>query len=322
MLKLSVILVAHNMRREISRTLQSLITDYQVNCENLDYEVLVIENGSTEKLDAKTVESFGPQFRYHYLQDPPPSPAYALNYGAKHSTGNILCFMIDGAHLLTPGVFKQAMSVFGAIENPVVLTRYFFLGPSDQNESVLTGYCKEKEDALLEKIDWPHEGYRLFEIGVPLQGDVPKITWFNKMIESNCLFMYRSTFERVGGADEGFDMPGGGFLNIDLCKEASDLPGAQPVQLIGEGSFHQIHGGTTTNVTAEERDEKVSAYLAQYRKIRGHEVAASEKDVYYWGHLPTFHSKIHMLNRPYNQRPVPEKLKNIIRYDGQSKGQG
>ncbi len=301
-MKLSVIVVAYNMAREIPRALQSLHRDYQLGSEKLDYEVLVIDNGSSESLSGVDIEAFGPEFKYHYLQDAPPSPAYALNYGAKHSTGDILCFMIDGAHLLTPGVFKWALASFRAFEKPVVLTRYFYLGPASQNDSILQGYDKTAEDALLAKIDWPQDGYRLFEIGTPLQGRQPKITWFNKMFESNGLFMHRSVFEQIGGANERFDIPGGGFLNIDLYSESVAVPGATPVQLIGEGSFHQLHGGTTTNVSPEERDAKVSHYHEQYREIRGQDSTVTDKDVFYLGHLPTHHSKIHLWNKPLIQR--------------------
>lgn len=297
-MKLSVIVIAYNMSREIPRTLQSLGRTYQLDCEDLDYEVLVLDNNSSAPLDARMVESHGANFHYHFLKDAPPSPAYALNYGARHSSGDILCFMIDGAHLLTPGAFRMALATFRAFANPLVLTRYFYMGPASQNESILDGYNQAEEDRLLASIDWPRDGYRLFEVGVPLQGRQPKITWFNKMFETNCLFLNRSLFARIDGADERFDIPGGGFLNMDLYSEAAAIEGVTPVQLIGEGSFHQLHGGTTTNVSPEERDAKVLEYHDQYRQIRGHDCTVTDKDIYYLGHLPSHHSKIHLWSRP------------------------
>lgn len=297
-MKLSVIVIAYNMQREIPRTLQALSRDYQLDCADLDYEVLVIDNNSSKRVDEHMVRSHGENFHYHFLPDAPPSPAYALNYGARHSTGEILCFMIDGAHLLTPGVFRMALATFRAFRDPLVLTRYFYLGPGSQNESILAGYNQAEEDRLLASIDWPRDGYRLFEIGVPLQGRQPKITWFNKMFETNCMFIARSLFARIGGADERFDIPGGGFLNMDLYNEAAAVDGVVPVQLIGEGSFHQLHGGTTTNVSPAERDAKVESYRAQYREIRGRECTVTDKDIYFFGHLPNHHSKIHLWSRP------------------------
>lgn len=297
-MKISVVVIAYNMQREIPRTLQSLSPDYQLDVTADDYEVLVLDNNSSEPLDGTMVRSFGDNFRYQFLEDAPPSPAYALNYGARHTSGDVLCFMIDGAHLLTPGVLKHIRAAYRAFGPSVVLTRYFYLGPGSQNETIEQGYCKAEEDRLLDKIDWPHDGYRLFEIGSALQGRQPKITWFNKMFETNCLAVRREDFERMGGADERFDIPGGGFLNIDLYAESAALPGVTPVQLVGEGSFHQLHGGTTTNVSPEERDAKVAIYHDQYRAIRGRDSQVTDKQVYYLGHIPTEHAKIHRFSRP------------------------
>ncbi len=310
--KLSVILVAHNMHREIPRTLQSLAPDYQVGAEDMDYEVLVVDNGSSQRPDPGFLDTLPGHCRYHYLEDPPPSPAYALNYGMVQSTGEVLCLMIDGAHLLSPGVLSYALAAFRAYPSPVVMTRCFFMGPGDQNDTVLEGYNQQVEDGLMQQINWPEDGYRLFEVGSPQQGHVPKIGWFNRMIESNCLFMRREIFHDIGGANERFDLPGGGFLNLDLYREAAEHPATQVVQLIGEGSFHQFHGGTTTNVSPQERDAKVLGYKAQYEAIRCKEFDVSPKDVQYLGHLPTRHSKIHLRNRGKPNKPIPEDLRAAI----------
>lgn len=311
-MKLSVIVIAYNMAREIPRTLQSLTPHYQQGMEEVDYEVLVIDNGSPQPLGAGVVEAFGPRFHYHYLADAPTSPAHALNYGASQARGEILCFMIDGAHLLTPGVFKLALAAFRAFDQPVVLTRYFYLGPGDQNDTVMQGYNQQREDELLQQIAWPEDGYGLFEIGEPLIAHVPKITWLNRMIESNCLFMHRDIYTAIGGANEQFDLPGGGFLNMDMCREATAFPSTQPVLLIGEGSFHQVHGGTTTNVSPEERDKKVASYNRQYEAIRGREFKVADKDVFYLGHQPTLRSKIHLRNRPGGNGPVTQELRDAV----------
>ncbi|PLW81647.1 hypothetical protein CWI75_14350 [Kineobactrum sediminis] len=297
-MKLSVIVIAYNMQREIPRTLQSLTANYQQGIAEEDYEVLVIDNKSPDPVDREMVESFGPNFRYFYLEEGKPSPAFALNFASVQARGDILCFMIDGAHILTPGVLSLAMSAFRAFGQCVVLTRYFYLGPGSQNETILEGYSKREEDRLLASIDWPRDGYRLFEIGAALQGRQPKITWLSKMFETNCLFLAKEDFNTMGRADERFDFPGGGFLNIDLYAEAAKIEGITPVQLVGEGSFHQLHGGITTNVTPEDRDAKVERYHDQYRVIRGADSTVTDKNIHYLGHVPTEHAKIHRRSRP------------------------
>ena len=103
-MKLSVIVVAYDMHRELPRTLQSLSPSYQSGADTLDYEVLVMDNASPEPMDPASIEALGPQFHYHYLEDAPPTPAMALNEGCARSTGDILCLMIDGLLIPLPAI--------------------------------------------------------------------------------------------------------------------------------------------------------------------------------------------------------------------------
>lgn len=297
-MRLSVIVLAYKMQRELPRTLQSLSRDYQLASASLDYEVIVVDNGSPEPLEQTVGELPGNvPLRWLRLDPAPASPALGLNRAVEMARGDLVCIMVDGAHLLTPGVFAWSLRAFAAFDNPVVAVRYFYLGPGEQPETVKSGYSQAREDRLLADIGWPREGYRLFEIGTPLRGGAERITWFNRMFESNCLFMRRDLYRQVGGADEAFDLPGGGFLNLDLYKRAVDSEGAVPVQLVGEGSFHQVHGGTTTNSSDDLRDGRLAEYLAQYRTLRGHDRLVSDKPLMFLGHLPTQASKIHLRKR-------------------------
>jgi len=45
-MKLSIVVIFHNMRREAQRTLHSLSKAYQRNVDDLDYEVIAIDNAS------------------------------------------------------------------------------------------------------------------------------------------------------------------------------------------------------------------------------------------------------------------------------------
>ena len=66
------------MRREAERTLHSLSRAYQQGIDDLDYEVIVVENGSADdqRLGEDFVRGFGPEFRYLDLgDDATPSPA-------------------------------------------------------------------------------------------------------------------------------------------------------------------------------------------------------------------------------------------------------
>ena len=200
--------------------------------------------------------------------------------------------MVDGAHMLTPGVLCHAMDMFAARPDPLVAVAPFFLGPGPQMRTIQEGYDEAEEDRLLAEIDWPSAGYRLFEIGSPYRlfeepEKRPKLFWFVRLFESNCLFMRRSAFERVGGCDERFDLPGGGLLLPDLYRELCRLPETEIVQLLGEASFHQLHGGISTNTTVTDQRRQWERYLAQYEQLRGEPWEVSQKPVHYYGHMPS-----------------------------------
>jgi glycosyltransferase involved in cell wall biosynthesis len=296
-MKLSVILIAYDMAREIPRTLQSISRTYQHGALDLSYEVLLIDNGSPVPLDEKTWLDVDVPVRLIRLHDASSSPAYAINIALEEAVGEIVCLMIDGAHLLTPGVFRMALSSFRAFEDAVVAIRYFYLGIEEQTVSIEKGYNQQAEDKLLEKIHWPTDGYRLYEISTPLRSGASRLTWFNRMFEANCLFMKRSLFQALGGADERFDYPGGGFVNLDIFKRAMEAPGVTPIQIIGEGSFHQFHGGITTNSIGNEREARLEKYRLQYAQIRGHDELMAKVSFTYLGHMPTTASNITAVER-------------------------
>ncbi|MGB1141117.1 MAG: glycosyltransferase family 2 protein [Halioglobus sp.] len=296
-MKLSVILIAYDMAREIPRTLQALSRDYQHDALDLEYEVILVDNGSPQPLDPSSWSHVDVPVTFIYLEDAPPSPAHAINVALEQAQGEILCLMIDGAHLLTPGVFKMALASYAAYDGPVVVaTRYFWMGPESQNLSISKGYNKQVEDQLLESINWPEDGYRLFEVGAPLLQKDEHINWLNRMFESNCLFLPRDLFVEQGGAEERFDIPGGGFINLDIFNRAVEAPGVTPVQLIGEGCFHQLHGGTTTNISMKERNAEIEKYHEQFAEIRGHSQIITTKTFMFMGHIANNAAKIHRLS--------------------------
>jgi hypothetical protein len=286
------------MAREIPRSLQGLARDYQQGAAGLDYEVLLMDNGSPERLDPESWAAVDVPVRLIEVPAAPPSPGRAINLGLEQARGDIVCLMIDGAHILTPGIFELALASFNAFDDAVVATRYFWLGPDAQNDSIVAGYDQAEEDRLLAGIGWPQDGYRLFEIGAPLITGGENINWMNRLFESNCFFMTRSLFETIGGADERFDLPGGGLINADIFRRAVDHPGTTPVQLIGEGCFHQVHGGTTTNISTAERNERLARYLDQYEAIRGDRDIITHSAFSFLGHVPTEAAKIHRWRKP------------------------
>jgi glycosyltransferase involved in cell wall biosynthesis len=265
---LSVVVVTYNIPREIPRTLLSLSAAYQRDIAADDYEVIVVDNGSNPPFDERVFDGLAGNFRLIRIHPASPSPAHAINRGIAAAKGKVIGVMIDGARIVTPGLLHFARH--GAVLYPtaIVATLGWYLGHDFQRWSMRYGYNQAREDALLASIAWPEDGYRLFEIATLDESSVEG--WFFPIAESNALFMRRELWTQLGGADERFDMPGGGLLNLDTLTRALALPDAQVVIPLGEGTFHQYHGGIATNQPAEQMVGSFERWNDQYAQIRGH----------------------------------------------------
>ncbi|MGH8549408.1 MAG: glycosyltransferase family 2 protein [Methylococcales bacterium] len=281
---LSFVVVTYNMERELPRTLQSLSKSYQLGTNGINYEVLVVDSGSRPPFGSERVETYGGYFRYIYLENAPPSPAYALNQGVKQSRGSIVCLMIDGARIASPGIARWAVSAFLTFDDPTVSVLGWHLGPQSQNFSINQGYNQQREDALLQEIGFPGHGYKLFDISV--FGGSCEAGWFSPIAESNAIFLRKETYWKIGGYDERFDLAGGGLVNLDFYRRAVLRDQSELVILLGEGVFHQIHGGIATNVSDQQLKRNLQTWRAQYKEIRGEEFARPKKQPIYLGTIP------------------------------------
>ncbi len=282
--ELTIIVVFFNLEDQIRKTLYSLSAAYQRCIEVEDYEVLVIDNGSDKPLPSEWIESLEGRFTCIRRENASPSPAAAVNLGIRMARGRHVGVITDGARLVTPGLLAFALKAFRAFENPVVTALAWHLGPDIQRRAVLQGYSREEEDRLLERIGWPDNGYRLFEISA--LGGSSAAGWFLPKPESSTLFARKTLFEALGGYDERFDEPGGGLVCHDFYHRINEAPGTELVMLLGEGSFHQLHAGAMTGANQAEAAEKLRRWSAQYQKLTGHPPGRPSKPVNLLGQLP------------------------------------
>jgi glycosyltransferase involved in cell wall biosynthesis len=263
---LSVVVVVHNMAREAPRTLYSLSAAYQQHIAADDYEIIVVDNGSMPPFDAKVIDSLAGNFRLLRLDPAPASPARAINRGLAEARGKVVGVMIDGARIVTPGMLHFARRGVELYPRALVVTLGWYLGRDLQRWSMEAGYNQQREDEMLTSIGWPQDGYRLFEIAAFDESSVDG--WFSRIEESNALFLSRDSWNRIGGIDERFDAPGGGYVNLDTLARAMELPDSELVVLLGEATFHQFHGGIATNRSYRDLSHSLNKWEEQYQAIR------------------------------------------------------
>ncbi|MEY2459681.1 MAG: hypothetical protein QOG30_1511 [Acidimicrobiaceae bacterium] len=242
---LSVVVVVHDMARELPRTLRSLSPEHQSGIDADAYEVIVVDNGSAAAVDPALVERFDGHLRIEQIDPAPPSPVHAANRGLELAEGALVGLLIDGARLASPGLLAGACRARVLAERPVITAPAFHLGSVKHMHASEVGYDQTAEDDLLAGSGWEADGYRLFEISV-LAGSSGR-GLFGPMGESSSLFMPREQWDELGGLDDRFALPGGGLANHDLYRRACALGGIELIVLLGEGTFHQYHGGAATS---------------------------------------------------------------------------
>jgi hypothetical protein len=86
--------------------------------------------------------------------------------------------------------------------------------------------------------------------------------------------------------DERFDQPGGGFVNLDTLERALNLPGVEMVMLLGEASFHQVHGGISTNSLPHQLASDLEQWHIHYQNLRQQDWRLPKPKITYYGTLP------------------------------------
>ncbi|MCV6597014.1 MAG: glycosyltransferase [Mangrovicoccus sp.] len=258
--KLSLVIVAYDMARELPRTLQSLAPAMQRGLAAEDYEIIVVDNASQSPADLSACAAIAPNTRFITVPERNVSPCHAGNIGLAVARADFVGLMIDGARMASPGLLSGALNAYAGNTAAVIGSHGFHLGQEVQSLAVTKGYDQAAEDALLDKAGWQEDGYRLFDISVFSKSSGKG--WRVLPSESNALFLHRDRWRDLDGLDEDFRSPGGGLVNLDLWKRACEIPNAAVKMLLGEGTFHQIHGGVTTSSATSRRAEFDHEYEA------------------------------------------------------------
>ena len=263
--KVSIIVISYNMNRELPRTLLSLSVPFQKEITRDEFEVILIDNGSKVPPTASDFSHLDIDLRVVSMDNPTKSPVPAINFGLKQVSGEIIGVYIDGARIASPRLIASARDAITYNQRAFVGSRGRYLGNKFQRVAIVEGYNQQVEDEMLAQSGWESDGYKLFDISVFDESSGP--TWFDPVAESNSLFMWRSLWDELGGYTEGFVTPGGGLVNLDTWKRACELPETVPTLLLGEATFHQVHGGVATNGSLD----KVQEFYTEYFSIYGEE---------------------------------------------------
>lgn len=258
--KVSVIVIAYRMSSQLENTLRSLSADYQQGVSSLDYEVIVMENSSVDNLPETSVAALPDNFRYTLREENAATPVYAVNEAFEQCRAPLICLMIDGARMVSPGIIKSALMAYAITPDAIVAVPGYHLGNDEQHmvEGVADQLAHEQQ--LLASVDWRGDGYELFSIST--FSGANRRGYLQPIMECNCLFASVENYAAIGHASTEFTLPGGGSINLHMYRSLGMLPGTELFVTPGEGSFHQFHGGVTTSSYAE-REAEINKHRVQ-----------------------------------------------------------
>ena len=264
--RLSIVVATYMMQREAPRTVLSLLPPLQRHVDDLDYEIVVVDNGSPEPLDLGDIAATAPRPIRLVRVSPDrasASPARCINTAVReHSTGDRLVICIDGARLASSHLVRRTMDILDRHPRAFTFVASRHLGPKPQMQSVREGYGRSVEDRLLDSISWNEDLDGLYAISVWAGAHDPDNPVLQN--ESNAFGMFRETWNAVGGYDERFTRPGGGLCNLEVFTRIVTRGRGLNVLLYGETTFHQVHGGAATS-----HDGYFSESLAEYTDVTG-----------------------------------------------------
>ena len=266
--KLSIVVATYRMQREAPRTVASLLPPLQRGVDDLDYEIIVVDNGSPEPLDIGNTATAAAR-PVHLVrvapEDASASPASCINRAVReHATGDWLMVCIDGARVASSHLVRRTVDVLTRHPDAFTFVGSRHLGPKRQMQSVKEGYDQAAEDRLLDTVPWTADLDHLYSISVWAGAHDRKNPLLQN--ESNAFAMARATWDALGGYDEGFSRPGGGLCNLELFSRCVNRGRGLNVLLYGESTFHQVHGGAATS-----HDRYFGASLSEFTEVTGEE---------------------------------------------------
>jgi len=195
-----------------------------------------------------------------------------VNHGVTLARGDAISVIVDGARMASPGLIAQSVATMGLAPEVFACGLAWHIGPDIQPRSIQHGYNQNIEDRLLDAVDWRRDGYQLFSISTiapssrkGFLGDLPaEVSWF-------C--MSKAKFETLGGFNPAFQTPGGGLCNHEFRNRAVTAPDMTSAVILGEGVFHQAHGGAATGALPNARPNKM--FNDEYKRIIGKPFSAA-----------------------------------------------
>ena len=129
--QLSVIVIGYKRARQLLNTVFTLSSQYQRDISEGDYEIIVVENGSSDNVDEDAIAALGSNIRFFRRAESSHTPVYAVNFAFQQCRTPLLGLMIDGARMLSPRALATALECWQADRQALVTVPGYHLGEQE-----------------------------------------------------------------------------------------------------------------------------------------------------------------------------------------------
>lgn len=174
-----------------------------------DYEVLILDNGSTETDTLEFLAKVGRDPRVRVLRyDHPFNYSAINNFGAEHAEGEIIGLLNNDVEVIAEDWLREMVSHASRPEIGVVGAMLYYPNDTIQHAGVFLGFGGVAGHAYVGRPrGYPGDKHRA--------GLVQSLS----AVTAACALIRTETFHRVGGLDEGLKVA---FNDVDLCLRVRD----------------------------------------------------------------------------------------------------
>lgn len=199
--KISILIPNKDHIKDLKQCIESILK----NTTYINYEILIIENNSTEKATFSYYEEIQKNEKVKVISYPEKEFNYAkiMNYGVKNSDGIYILQLNNDTEVLTPNWLEQFLGYGQRNDVGAVGAKLYFPDNTIQHAGIVVGINGTAGNMLrnLPKVKKAYSGR---------QGYVQNFS----SVTGACLFTKKSIYEEVGKMDEDFAVA---LNDVDLC---------------------------------------------------------------------------------------------------------
>ncbi len=257
--KVSIIIPNRDHGADLKRCVDSIVTRSSYE----EYEIVVVENGSTEENTFKVYEEIE-KAPFVKVEKYTPSPGEGfnfsrlINFGAEHSDGEMLLFLNNDTEVITRDWLENLIMYAQRDDVGAVGCKLFYEDYSIQHAGIVIGLGAHRTAG--------HTHYGLSRDNLGYMGrlcyaqDVSAVT-------GACMMVKRSDFERAGGLDESFAVA---LNDVDLCLKLRHLgllniftPFSELFHYESRSRGNDTDGSSAAN--AERYDKEAAAFREKWK---------------------------------------------------------